>query len=60
VAPSAWLRPAERTGKFRYGKDDMLFDADGVSRISNEDYAVAMIEELRHPRHHRERFTVGY
>ncbi|MDB5717876.1 MAG: putative NADH-flavin reductase [Sphingomonas bacterium] len=60
VAPSAWLRPGERTGAFRYGKDDMLFDAEGNSRISNEDYALAMIEELRHPRHHRERFTVGY
>jgi len=60
LAPSAWLRPGERTGTFRYGKDDMLFDAEGNSRISNEDYALAMIEEMRHPRHHRERFTVGY
>ena len=60
VAPSAWLRPGERTTKFRYGKDDMLFQPNGDSRISLEDYAVAMIEELRHPRHHRERFTVGY
>jgi uncharacterized protein len=60
IAPSAWLRPGERTGVFRTGKDDMLFAADGTSRISNEDYALALIEEVITPRHHRERFTVGY
>jgi putative NADH-flavin reductase len=60
VAPSAMLRPGERTGVFRYGKDDMLFEDDGNSRISLEDYAMAFVEELLHPRHHRERFTVGY
>jgi len=60
LAPSEWLRPGERTGVFRYGKDELLIDAEGKSSISLEDYALAMIEELRHPRHHRERFTVGY
>jgi uncharacterized protein len=60
IAPSAWLRPGERTGVFRTGKDDMLFAADGTSRISNEDYALALIDEVITPQHHRERFTVGY
>lgn len=60
IAPSAWLRPGERSGKFRYGKDDMLFDAAGNSKISLEDYAMAMMGELLRPKHHRERFTVGY
>jgi uncharacterized protein len=60
IAPSAWLRPGERTGVFRTGKDDMLFAADGTSRISNEDYALALIDEVITPKHHRERFTVGY
>jgi uncharacterized protein len=60
IAPSAWLRPGERTGIFRTGKDDMLFAADGTSRISNEDYALALIDEVITPQHHRERFTVGY
>jgi uncharacterized protein len=46
IAPSAWLRPGERTGVFRTGKDDMLFAADGTSRISNEDYALALIDEV--------------
>jgi putative NADH-flavin reductase len=60
VAPSIMLRPGERTGKYRTGKDQLLFDAKGDSRISHEDYSLAMIEELLHPQHHRERFTVGY
>jgi uncharacterized protein len=60
LAPSAWLRPGERTGVFRTGKDDMLFAADGTSTISNEDYALALIDEVITPQHHRTRFTVGY
>jgi uncharacterized protein len=60
IAPSAWLRPGERTGVFRTGKDDMLFAADGTSAISNQDYALALIDEVITPRHHRTRFTVGY
>jgi uncharacterized protein len=60
VAPSAWLRPGKRTGIFRTGKDDMLFAADGTSSISNEDYALAFIDEIVSPQHHRTRFTVGY
>jgi uncharacterized protein len=60
IAPSAWLRPGERTGVFRTGKDDMLFAADGTSTISNEDYALALIDEVITPQHHRTRFTVGY
>jgi uncharacterized protein len=60
IAPSAWLRPGERTGVFRTGKDDMLFAADGTSKISNEDYALALIDEVITPQHHRTRFTVGY
>ena len=49
-----------RTGKFRLGKDDMLFDANGKSHISVKDYAVAMVDELEKPAHHKERFTIGY
>jgi uncharacterized protein len=60
IAPSAWLRPGERTGVFRTGKDDMLFAPDGTSKISNEDYALALIDEVITPQHHRNRFTVGY
>lgn len=52
--------PGERTGKFRLGKDDMLFDENGESFISVEDYAYAMIDELEQEKHHYERFTAAY
>jgi uncharacterized protein len=60
LAPSVMLAPGERTGAYRTGKDHILYAADGQSRISTEDYAVAMIDEVEQPAHHRERFTVGY
>ncbi|MEO6339451.1 MAG: NAD(P)-dependent oxidoreductase [Caulobacteraceae bacterium] len=60
LAPSAFLEPGERTGKYRVGKDHLLANEHGESRISLEDYAVAMIDELEQQAHHSERFTVGY
>jgi len=60
LSPSVFLEPGKRTGKYRIGKDHVLFDPNGRSHISREDYAVAMIDELEVPKHHRQRFTVGY
>lgn len=54
------MEPGVRTGKYRLGKDNMLFDEKGESFISVEDYAVAMIDELEQERFHRERFTAAY
>ncbi|MCI6619318.1 MAG: NAD(P)-dependent oxidoreductase [Prevotella sp.] len=54
------LQPGTRTGKYRVGKDDLLTDEKGDSFISVEDYAVAMVDELETPKHHKERFTVAY
>lgn len=60
LSPSAVIAPGERTGKFRLGKDEVLIGPDGKSRISIPDYAIALVDELEHPRHVRQRFTVGY
>ena len=60
LSPSADLSPGNRTGKFRFGKDQLLRDANGESRISVQDYALAMIDEAERPHHIRKRFTVGY
>ena len=60
LAPSAELKPGERTGTFRLGRDRLLVDAHGESKISVQDFAVAMIDELERPSHIRQRFTVGY
>ncbi len=60
VSPPASLIPGERTGQYRLGADELLIDADGVSTISIEDLAVAIIDESETPRHRQQRFTVAY
>ena len=59
-SPAGNISPGERTGKFRMGKDNLIVDPKGESHISVEDYAVAMLNEVEAPEHHRERFTIGY
>lgn len=59
-SPAALFEPGERTGKFRLGTNDLLVDDKGQSRISMEDYAIAMVDELEKPTHVRARFTIGY
>ncbi|GCD37484.1 putative epimerase/dehydratase [Streptomyces chrestomyceticus JCM 4735] len=60
VSPAALIEPGERTGAYRTALDDLVADAEGVSRISAEDYAVALLDEIEKPQHIGERFTVGY
>lgn len=59
LSPSAMFVPGERTGRFRLGQDQLLANEQG-SRISFEDYAIALVDELERPAHVRQRFTVGY
>ncbi len=59
LSPSAEFVPGDRTGKFRIGKDSLLSNEAG-SRISFEDYAVALVDEIEKQQHSRQRFTVGY
>ncbi len=60
LSPAAVIAPGERTGKFRLGKEQLVADAKGDSKISAEDYAVAMIDEVEKPQHIRQRFTLAY
>ena len=60
ISPSMDIVPGERTGKFRIGGDQMLKDAQGKSRISMEDFAVAILDEIEKPQQIGKRFTVGY
>ncbi len=59
-SPAAIIEPGTRTGTFRLGDDKLIVDEKGQSRISAEDYAVALIDELEKPRHIGKRFTIGY
>ena len=60
LAPAAYFEPGERTGKFRLGKDELIANAQHESRISMEDYAIALVDELEKPSHRQQRFSVGY
>lgn len=59
-SPAAFFEPGQRTGKFRLGKDQLISDAEGNSKISMEDYAIALADELEKPQRERQRFTIGY
>lgn len=60
LTPAQMLQPGQRTGRFRLGGDQVMVDTEGQCRISVEDYAVAMIDELEKPKHIRKRFCVAY
>jgi putative NADH-flavin reductase len=48
-SPAASIEPGARTGKFRLGKDDLIADQKGESRISAEDYAIPWPTSSRVP-----------
>ncbi|MFF0265428.1 NAD(P)-dependent oxidoreductase [Kribbella sp. NPDC004536] len=60
LSPAIEIAPGERTGRFRIGTDQPVVDADGRSRISVEDAAVAVLDEAELPRFVQRRFTIGY
>ncbi|AYY13763.1 NAD-dependent epimerase/dehydratase family protein [Actinobacteria bacterium YIM 96077] len=49
LSPPALLAPGERTGIYRRGTETLLIDDDGISRISAEDFAIAVLDELGNP-----------
>src|SRR5581483_2528084 len=60
LSPAGFIQPGERTGKFRLGGTSLLVDEKGESRISAEDYAIALVDELENPQHVRQQFTLAY
>lgn len=61
LAPGGMIEPGERTGKFRSAGRTMLTNPEGgKSRISAEDYAIAMLDEIEAPKHFRTIFNVAY
>lgn len=49
-----------RTGKYRLGKDYPVVDVNNESKLSVEDLAVVILDEVEHNKHSRERFTAAY
>lgn len=60
ISPGALLAPGERSGRYRLGGDRLLIAEDGLSHISMEDFAIAILDEVENPRHPRQRFTAAY
>ena len=63
VSPAFEMYPgitSGRTGKYRLGSDNPVFDENQRSAISVQDFAVVIADEVENPRHHRERFTAAY
>jgi putative NADH-flavin reductase len=60
LSPAINLHPGTRTGKFRLGTDEPVFNEAGQADISVEDMAVAIIDELENNQFVKRRFTLGY
>lgn len=60
ISPAKKFGPGKRTGEYRIGGDQMLFDEKGKSKISMEDFAVALIDEIENKKQLKKRFSVAY
>lgn len=49
-----------RTGKYRLGLENPVFNDEQRSILSVEDLAVVIADEVENPKHHQVRFTAGY
>ncbi|WP_199615000.1 NAD(P)-dependent oxidoreductase [Paenibacillus alkalitolerans] len=59
VSPAAFFNPeGKRTGAYQKGKDNVIVNAKGDSYVSYADYAIAIVDEIEHPQHIGERYTV--
>lgn len=58
--PPVHFAPGERTGTYRTGLDQPVAGADGEARLSYEDMAVVIVDEIEGPKFVNARFTAGY
>src|SRR5207245_11451268 len=59
-SPAALIEPGKRTGTYRTGNEQLLTDRMGKSRISAEDFAVALLDEVERPAHVPQQITAPY
>jgi uncharacterized protein len=59
-SPAMQIRPGTKTGKYRLGTSTVIADAKGDSRISAEDFADAVVNELETPKYLKSQMTIGY
>lgn len=59
-SPALDMYPGARTGEYRLGTENPVFDEKGESSISVQDAAVAIVDEIENKKFSRQRFTIGY
>jgi uncharacterized protein len=59
-SPAMRIAPGQKTGKYRLGTSTVITDAKGESKISAEDFADAVVNELEHPKYLKSQMTIGY
>lgn len=60
VSPPLEIGSGPKTGKFRVGGDLLLTDENGNSKISYDDYATALVDEIENGKYLKKRFTAAY
>ncbi len=60
VSPAAIIEAGDRSGHYRTGRDQLLVDEDGESRITYADFASAVVDELEQSNCVRRRMSVAY
>jgi putative NADH-flavin reductase len=60
IAPAAMTQPGKRTGGYRTAERQPVVDENGESRISMEDFAVAIVDELEKGEAIHTQLGVGY
>ena len=57
--PPSAMQPRVRTGEYRLGEEEVLFNAEGESFISTEDFVVALVDEAESGKSMGKRVAVG-
>lgn len=60
ISPAKLIEPGERTGTYRSGGDQLVVNAEGASRISIPDYAVAFADEVEQGNAVKSRINIAY
>jgi putative NADH-flavin reductase len=56
-SPAALFEPGEKTGKVKLGNDHFLLNDNHESKLSMEDYASVLLDEIEQPQFINQRFT---
>ncbi|MCF2859782.1 NAD(P)-dependent oxidoreductase [Pseudoalteromonas sp. SMS1] len=60
ISPAAEIFPGDAKREYRIGFDQLLTDANGASRITVSDYAIALVDEIEQAQYINKRIGVAY